>query len=219
MLRQTSMGVDKSISKMSDQRSKQLNPQEVGSLVQNQTRTEEAPGNSWRDHLQRFKMLDPDEQFRTICESVGFIRPASVGMYYRTSNDTNGGFGNLTASCREYTQPRAHQDSVVTLWVKRSSEIGPVLEVKIFCHLDVHGIEIQIPSTSGDNTNVWVVIFRGGRVNDQCRANTKWHNFLRMPTTHQQCEGALLDVSCSFCNGPSPLLRNFLHSSTAARPI
>ena len=44
---------------------------------------------------------------------------------------------------------------------KKYTEIGPVLEVKTFCHLNVHGIEIQIPSTSGDNTNVWVVISRG----------------------------------------------------------
>ena len=47
----------------------------VVSLVRNQTRTEEAPVNCWRGHLQRFKMLDLDEQFRTICESVGFMRP------------------------------------------------------------------------------------------------------------------------------------------------
>ena len=73
----------------------------------------------------------------------------------------NVGFGNPTASCREYTLPRAHQDSVVKLWTKRHADIGPVLEVKAFCHLDVHGIEIPTPSTSGDNTNVWVVIFRG----------------------------------------------------------
>ena len=35
------MGVDTFISKANDQLSKQLNPQEVGSLVQKQTRTEE----------------------------------------------------------------------------------------------------------------------------------------------------------------------------------
>ena len=120
----------------------------MGSLVQNQVRTEEAAGNSWRDHLQRFKMLDPHEQFRTICGSAGFIRPVSVGMYCRTSDDMNDGFGNLTASCREKTPPRAHQDSVVKLWIQRYTEIGPVLELKTFCHLDVDGIEIQIPSTS-----------------------------------------------------------------------
>ena len=51
---------------------KQLNPQEAGSLVQNQRRKEEAAGNIWRDDLQQFKMLDPDEQFCTIRESAGF---------------------------------------------------------------------------------------------------------------------------------------------------
>ena len=29
-------------------------------------------------------------------------------------------------------------------------------DVKTFCYLDKHGIEIQISSTSGRNTNVWV---------------------------------------------------------------
>ena len=75
--------------KINDLLSKQLNSQEVGSLVQNQTRTEEAAGNSWRDHIQRLKMLDPHEQFRAIRESAGFFGPVSVGMYYRTSDDVN----------------------------------------------------------------------------------------------------------------------------------
>ena len=42
MLGQTSMVVDRSISKVKDHILKELNPQEVGPLVQNQTRTEEA---------------------------------------------------------------------------------------------------------------------------------------------------------------------------------
>ena len=50
---------------------------------------------------------------------------------------------------------------MVKLWIQKYTEIGPVLEVKTFCHLDVHGIEVQIPSTSGNNTNVWVVMSRG----------------------------------------------------------
>ena len=97
---QTSLGVDKSISKVNEQLTKHLDPQEVGWY---KTRTEEAAENCWRDHLERCKMLDPDEQFSTIYESVGLIRPVSVGMYYRSGDDMNDGFGNLTASCREYT--------------------------------------------------------------------------------------------------------------------
>ena len=125
-----------------------------------ESRTEKSAGNSCLDHLQRFKMLDPDEQFRTICESARFIRPVSVGSYHGTSDDINDGFGNLTASCREYTPPRSRPDSVVKLWRKNLTEIGPVLEVKTFCHLDFNRIEIQVSSTSGYNTNVWVVISR-----------------------------------------------------------
>ena len=56
-------------------------------------------------------------------------------------------------------------DSVVKLWIQKYTEIGPVLEVKTFYHLDKHGIEIQIPFTSGDNTDVWVVISRGSNRN------------------------------------------------------
>ena len=41
------------------------------------------------------------------------------------------------------------------------TEIGPVRDVKIFCHHGRHGIEIKIPSTSEDSTNVWVEISRG----------------------------------------------------------
>ena len=70
------------------------------------------------------------------CESAGFVRPVSVGMRYRTSDDVKDGFGNRTGSCRDYTLPRAHTDYVVKLWIKRHTEIGPVLEVKTFCHME-----------------------------------------------------------------------------------
>ena len=66
------------------------------------------------------------------------------------------GFGNHIASCREYT-------SLVQILNQNfgwCTEIDPVLEVKVICHHSVCGIEIQISSTSGDDTNVWVVISR-----------------------------------------------------------
>ena len=95
-----------------------------------------AAGNSEHDHLRRFR--DPEEQFRN-------LRRVSVGMRCTTIQDVNDGFGDRAASCREYTLSRD----------------DPVLEVKTICHLDVHGIEILITSTSGDSTNYWVVISRG----------------------------------------------------------
>ena len=87
--------------------------------------------------------MNLDEQLRTVCEEAGFIRPVSEGMFNRTGADVNDGIGNLIASCREYTQPRAHQDSLDKLWIKRFSEIGLVRDVKIICHYGRHGIEFK----------------------------------------------------------------------------
>ena len=82
-----------------------------------------------------------------VFSEAGFIRPVSKGMYHRTSEDVSDGFGHLIASCRECSQLRAPQDSVVKLWIHRYTEIGPVRDVKIICRNGRHGIEIQISSS------------------------------------------------------------------------
>ena len=80
MYGQTSTGVERSISKENDQLTKQLDPQQVGSLVRNQPKTEGVAGNCWHVHLPRFEMMNPDEQLRTVCEEAGFKRTVSRGM-------------------------------------------------------------------------------------------------------------------------------------------
>ena len=120
--------------------------------------------------------MNPDEQLRTVFEQAGFITPVSKVMNYRTGADVNDGFGNLIATYREHTLSQTHQDSVVKLWIQRFSEIGPVLDVKIICHRGRHGIEIQIPSTSGDNTHAWVIISRSpNRYVDDLRYRDREH--------------------------------------------
>ena len=91
-----------------EQLSQQLDPQEVGYLARSSPRTQEAAGNYWREHLQRFEMMTREEQFRTVSEGTGFIRTVSKGMYYRTGEDENDGFGNFVTSCQEYTLSRTH---------------------------------------------------------------------------------------------------------------
>ena len=82
-------------------------------------------------------------------------------MYYRTGADVNDGYGIVIEACREYTLPRTHRNSEIKLRMQKCSEIGPVLDVKIICHPEVHlGLEIYISSASGNNTNVWVVFSR-----------------------------------------------------------
>ena len=158
---QTSTGVDRFTSEEKDQMKKQLFPQEVCSLVRNQPKTEGVAGNCWRDHLQRFEMMNPDEQLRTEFNQAGFIRQVSKGMYYKNSEDVNDGFGNFIPSCREYMSSRTHRHSEVKLWIQNYTEIGPVGDVKVTCLHGRHGIEIQIPLTSGDTNKVWVVMSRG----------------------------------------------------------
>ena len=53
---------------------------------------------------------------------------------------------SFNSSCREYTLSRNHRNSEIKLWIQK--EIGPVLDVRIICHPEVHhGLEIQISST------------------------------------------------------------------------
>ena len=132
-----------------EQLSQRLDPQEVGSLARSSSRTKGAAGNCWREH---FKKVRNDEQLRTVSERAGFVRSVSKGMYYKTDEDVDDGFGSF-ASCRENTFFRTQPASGAKLWIYKYTEIGPVLDVKVICHHNVHGIEIQI-STSGDNQSL-----------------------------------------------------------------
>ena len=129
---------------MNDHLTKKLAPKEVGSLMQNPTGTEGAAGNNLHDHLQQFQGQDAEVQFRKIWKSAGFMRRVSVGMRSGTIQDVNDGFGDRTRSCRESTLPRDDPDTEIKFWIKGNTEIGPILEVKAICHLDVHLVMVPI---------------------------------------------------------------------------
>ena len=75
--------------------------------------------------------------------------------------DVDDGFGGTTGSCREYTLPRDHQDSEPIGLVNGHTRIGPVLQIRVVCCLDQHGIEMQVPSTSRNGSDSWILISRG----------------------------------------------------------
>ena len=104
--------------------------------------------------------MTPEEQLGTVSERAGFIRTVSKRMCCKTGKDVDDVFGNLVASCREYIFTRTHPDYEAKFWMCKYTEIGLLLDAKVICHHNVHGIEIQIPSTFGDQTKVWVVISR-----------------------------------------------------------
>ena len=155
-----------SISEENEQLSQQLDPQEVGSLVRNQPKTQGAAGNCWREHLQRFEMMTPAEQLHTVSEGAGFIRTVSEGMKC-TEELVRTWMMNLGILL--YHAERLTPDSEAQQWIYKYTKIGPVLDVKIICHHDVYGIEIQIASTSGDNIKVWVISRSSNRHVDELR--------------------------------------------------
>ena len=123
---------------------------------------EEAAGNSWRGHLQRFKMLDPGEQFRTLFESAGFMRPVSVALRCRTSDDVKDGFGNRTGSCRECTLLRTHQNSVVKLRIKKDTQRSDqFLKSRLSVTLTFMESKFRSPLHLEMTPMFWVVISRG----------------------------------------------------------
>ena len=44
-----------------------------------------------------------------------------------------------------------HPDSEAKLWIYKYTKIGLVLDVKVICHHNVHGMEIQIPWRSNQS--------------------------------------------------------------------
>ena len=60
--------------------------------------------------------------------------------------------------CKEYTAPRKREDSRPYASIDAEHEIGPVLNIGIATVIDVHGIEVQVPSLS---YSVWILISRG----------------------------------------------------------
>ena len=113
------------ISEENEQLSQQLDAQEVGSLARSSPRTQGAAENSWREHLQTFEMMTPEEQPCTVSERAKFIRTSSEGMYDTTGEDVNDGFGNFVASYREYASSLGPSDSEEKLWTYMYTEIGP----------------------------------------------------------------------------------------------
>ena len=81
---------------------------------------------------------------------LGFIKRVSVGMHCKTAHDVNDGFEGKTRACRQHTKPRENRRSEIIAWIGGHTKIGPVLQVKTKCCLDMYGIEIEIPSTSVD---------------------------------------------------------------------
>ena len=117
----------------------------MDSLVQTPRRNDGAAGNRFRISLRKFEELEKEVQFTKVCESAGFIRRVSVGMHYKIIDDVNDGFEGSTGACREYTLPRDDPESEIKAWIDGHTRIGPVLQVKTTCYLDIYGSKFRSP--------------------------------------------------------------------------
>ena len=92
--------------------------------------------------------------------------------------------------CREYTAPRNQKDSRQFESTDANQEIGPVLNIGIATVVDVHGIEVQVPSLGTPERSIWILMSRGREkivneihrhnpeiVNDRSLLRTKEENF------------------------------------------
>ena len=126
-------------------------------------KTNEDTRSHWKQLAWSFRTILDARSLRTIPYNLWIswiLKNQSVWMYYRTGDDMNKRIWKSHSTCREYILLRARQDYLVKLWIQICSLIRPVLEFKICCHLDIHGIEIEILSASGDNTNFGVFVCR-----------------------------------------------------------
>ena len=145
---------------MNEQLYRELEPEEVNTLVQTRKTNVQAARDRLRDHLGKNEKLSREMKASQISESAGLMRKVSVGQYLRTIHDANDGFGGKTGSCREYTLLRDHQDSEPIGWIRGHTRIGPVRQVRVICCLEQYGIEMQVTSTSRNGSHSWIIISR-----------------------------------------------------------
>ena len=121
----------------------------------------QATRNRLRDHQEKFANLSTQIKVSQTCEIAGFVRKVSPAQCFRTIHDIDDGFGEKTGACKEYTQPRDHENSEPVGWIRGFAKIGSVIQVRATCYLDHCGIEIQVTSTLKNGSFSGIMKIRG----------------------------------------------------------
>ena len=125
--------MDQSVSKVTEQLSQKLDPQEVDSLVQSPRRTEGVAGHRLCVYLQQFEGLEPEVQVT----KSGSLRDSRNESLCECTPQ-------LFMMWMMFWRPNRRLQRIQTNFgSKGRTKIGPVLQVKTTCYLDIHGIEIQ----------------------------------------------------------------------------
>ena len=132
-----------------------------------QTKFSTANPTSQTDAETQRNLLREYEQFAELpeqlklakhCSNAGFSKNIEKGQFFIAHDDD--ALDEMKGSCREYTLLRSEGSSRVRGWIRGSTKIGLVLDVKV-CHQGRHGVEIMIESLFRDRTVSSVRIVNG----------------------------------------------------------
>ena len=105
-------------------------------------------GNLLRDHQQKFAELPEDEKLTKLCSDAGFMKNFGKGQFFFTLGEEEP--DDMQTLCREYTLPRDQETSRARGWIRGNTKIGPVWDVKVYCHQGRCCIDIMIASLLRD---------------------------------------------------------------------
>ena len=113
---------------------------------------EQRRGNLLQEYEQQFGQLSDDQKLSKLCSNGG-LKTVKRGEYFITLDaEVPSGMAYL---CREYTMPRNDPRTRARGWIRRNTNIGPVLNIHVCHHEDRHSIGIQVGSLFQDITVSW----------------------------------------------------------------
>ena len=107
---------------------------------------------------ERNEQLSEDQKLSKLCSDAG-LKLVEQGQYFHTLDTKER--QQMQHLCREYMMPRNEKETRIRGWILKNTRIGPILNIKVCYQDDRHGIEVQIPYLSHDNTVPWVRIVNG----------------------------------------------------------
>ena len=87
------------VAKMNEHLHFKLAPEDVKDLMKTPEFDVQASTNRLRDHQEKFQNSSREMRVARTCETDGFMRKISLGQYFRTIYDVQGGFGGRTGAC------------------------------------------------------------------------------------------------------------------------
>ena len=137
----------------------QSNPLFVPSVMKTHIPLTDDPAQE-EDLLQRYQerteKLSQQNRVIKICTDAGYLTTVDVGEYFITKDTEE--FSQFTDSvaCREYTLPRDDKSSEPKGWIRKNTEIGPVLEQP-----GAHKVNMEWKSTLSLSTRT--ILTRGSK--------------------------------------------------------